>query len=52
MFHDLSGWAMLALAFVLLMGTVRLLRWAEVPVMQHEVRRGVQTREAAGLVAA
>ena len=52
LFHDLSGWAMLALAFVLLMGTVRLLRWAEVPVMQHEVRRGVQTREAAGLVAA
>ncbi len=33
-FHDLSGWAMLALAFGLLMGTVRLLQWAEVPVMQ------------------
>ena len=33
-FHDLSGWAMLAVAFLLLMGTVRLLQWAEVPVMQ------------------
>ena len=33
-FHDLSGWAMLALAFGLLMGAVRLLQWAEVPVMQ------------------
>lgn len=33
-FHDFSGWAMLALAFGLLMGTVRLLQWAEVPVMQ------------------
>jgi len=34
-FHDFSGWAMLALAFGLLMGTVRLLQWAEVPVMQN-----------------
>lgn len=34
LFHDFSGWAMLALAFGLLMGTVRLLQWAEVPVMQ------------------
>lgn len=32
-FHDFSGWAMLALAFGLLLGTVRLLNWAEVPVM-------------------
>ena len=38
LFHNFSGWAMLALAFVLLMGMVRLLQWAEVPVMQ--VRRG------------
>ena len=37
-FHDLSGWAMLALAFALLMGTVRLLQWAEVPVMQPTAR--------------
>ncbi len=37
-FHDLSGWAMLAVAFLLLMGTVRLLQWAEVPVMQHPGR--------------
>lgn len=34
-FHDFSGWAMLALAFGLLMGTIRLLQWAEVPVMQE-----------------
>lgn len=34
LFHDFSGWAMLALAFGLLMGTVKLLQWAEVPVMQ------------------
>lgn len=32
-FHDFSGWAMLAFAFALLLGTVRLLQWAEVPVM-------------------
>ncbi len=37
-FHDFSGWAMLALAFGLLMGTVRLLQWAEVPVMQDRLR--------------
>ena len=52
MFHDFSGWAMLALAFVLLMGTVRLLRWAEVPVMQHEVGRTGHQRQTAGLATA
>ena len=35
-FHDLSGWAMLAVAFFLLLGFVRMLRWAEVPVMQPQ----------------
>ncbi len=31
-FHDISGWAMLVLAFLLLTGIVRVLRWAFVPV--------------------
>lgn len=33
LFHDLSGWAMIVVAFMLLWGLVRLLDWAEVPVM-------------------
>jgi exosortase len=37
MFHDASGWAMLPIAFLLLMGVLRLLRWACVPVMAYEV---------------
>ena len=32
MFHDLSGWAMIALAAVMLLGLIRVLRWAEVPI--------------------
>jgi exosortase len=31
-FHDYSGWAMLPLAFLLLMGIVRLLRWTLLPI--------------------
>lgn len=31
MFHDISGWAMLPIAFLMLMGITRLLRWAMVP---------------------
>jgi exosortase len=31
-FHGVSGWIMLPLAFLLLMGIIRLLRWALVPV--------------------
>jgi len=31
-FHDVSGWLMLPLAFLLLMGIIRALRWALVPV--------------------
>jgi exosortase len=34
-FHDLAGWVMLVVAFLLLMGIVRILRWAMVPVMQY-----------------
>lgn len=34
-FHDLSGWAMIVVAFLLLMGIVSLLRWALVPVTRY-----------------
>jgi exosortase len=34
-FHDLAGWGMLVLSFLMLAGFIRLLRWAEVPVMQN-----------------
>jgi len=33
-FHDISGWLMLPVSFLLLMGILRLLRWALVPVTQ------------------
>lgn len=35
LFHDLSGWAMLILAFLSLLGTVRVLQWAGIPVMRE-----------------
>jgi exosortase len=31
-FHDISGWVMLFVAFMILMGIIRLLQWALVPV--------------------
>lgn len=34
-FHDISGWVMLPLAFFLLLGVVRVLRWALVPVTHY-----------------
>lgn len=34
-FHDVAGWAMLVVAFLLLMGIIRLLRWALVPVTYY-----------------
>jgi exosortase len=34
-FHNVSGWAMLPIAFLVLMGLVRLLRWALVPIKQY-----------------
>jgi exosortase len=34
-FHDIAGWAMLLVAFLLLMGVVRLLRWALIPVTPY-----------------
>lgn len=34
-FHDASGWVMLLVAFGLLTGITRLLRWAMIPVMRY-----------------
>ncbi len=36
-FHDVSGWIMLPIAFVLLLGVVRLLRWAMIPVARFNL---------------
>jgi exosortase len=36
-FHDLSGWIMLPIAFLLLLGIVRLLRWALIPVARFNL---------------
>lgn len=36
-FHDSSGWVMLPVAFLLLLGVVRLLRWALVPVARFNL---------------
>lgn len=33
-FHDWSGWAMIVVAFLLVMGLIRLLQWVDLPVMQ------------------
>ena len=34
-FHDVSGWLMLPVAFVILMAIIRLLRWALIPVAPY-----------------
>jgi len=34
-FHDIAGWVMLAVAFLLMMGIVKLLRWAMIPVAPY-----------------
>lgn len=34
-FHDWAGWAMLPAAFLLLLGIVKILRWAMIPVMRY-----------------
>ncbi len=39
LFHDLSGWFMLFVAFFLLMGIIRLLHWAAVPVYPFALAR-------------
>jgi len=38
-FHDASGWVMLAVAFLLLMGIIEILRWAMVPVTRYTLAR-------------
>jgi exosortase/archaeosortase family protein len=39
-FHDVAGWVMLAVAFMLLMGIIRVLRWAMIPVTQYTLASG------------
>lgn len=34
-FHDVAGWVMLVVAFLMLMGIIRVLRWAMVPVTRY-----------------
>ncbi len=34
-FHDISGWLMLPISFLILLGILRVLRWAMIPVMQY-----------------
>ena len=36
-FHDVSGWVMLPIAFFMLLGIMRLLRWALVPVSRYNL---------------
>lgn len=36
-FHDVSGWLMLPIAFFILLGVVRLLRWALIPVAKFNL---------------
>jgi exosortase len=40
-FHDVSGWVMLPVAFLLLMGIIRVLRWALIPVHRFTLAYGV-----------
>ncbi len=39
-FHDLSGWIMLPVSFLILMGVIRALRWALVPVHRYTLAYG------------
>jgi hypothetical protein len=34
-FHNVGGWVMLGASFLVLMGIIRLLRWALIPVTQY-----------------
>src|SRR3982751_3155361 len=34
-FHDYSGWLMLPIAFLLLLGLIKLLKWAMLPVTRY-----------------
>ena len=46
--HTLGGWAMLGVAFLLLLGLVRLLEWAQIPVMQDRSSVDSQVDEGGG----
>ena len=35
LFHDIAGWVMLAIAFLLMMGIIRILKWAMIPVAPY-----------------
>ena len=35
--HEVLGWLMLPLSFMILLGVIRLLRWAMVPVMRYSL---------------
>lgn len=37
LFHDSAGWLMLPVSFLILLGVIRLLRWAMVPVMKYSL---------------
>lgn len=39
-FHDISGWAMLPISFLLLLGIVRALRWAVIPIYRYSLAWG------------
>jgi exosortase/archaeosortase family protein len=34
-FHDYSGWLMLPISFLMLLGLIKVLRWAMIPVMRY-----------------
>jgi exosortase len=36
-FHESAGWLMLPVSFIILLGVIRLLRWANVPVMKYSL---------------
>jgi exosortase len=36
-FHDVSGWLMLPVAFLMLLGIIRLLKWALIPVARYNL---------------
>lgn len=40
-FHDVSGWAMIVLAALVLLGLIRLLGWAEVPIYADRAPRSI-----------
>jgi exosortase len=35
LFHDYSGWLMLPISFLILLGIIKMLRWAMIPVMRY-----------------